>query len=177
MVGPSTLSSTASGDRAVVLLSDDPLSRGVAYTMSALGTALIAFAAVWWLAERYRDTGIVDWLRRAGQTSLSIYLAHALVFCLLVDWLDLITPGGLGTSLTVSVAVGMILAEAQKQRLAAGLYEKSRLTPEERDRTLFEWSYPDIAERCRQQGRPYPALMADGRLASNPLTDVSTVTE
>lgn len=84
---------------------------------------------------------------------------------------------GLGTSLTVSVALGMILAEAQKQRLAAGLYEKSRLTPEERDRTLFEWSYPDIAERCRQQGRPYPALLADGRLASNPLTDVSTVTE
>jgi tRNA (guanosine-2'-O-)-methyltransferase len=84
---------------------------------------------------------------------------------------------GLGTSLTVSVAVGIILAEAQRQRLAAKLYEKSRLTAEERDRTLFEWSYPEIAERCRQQGRPYPALMADGQLASNPLTDVSTVTQ
>jgi tRNA (guanosine-2'-O-)-methyltransferase len=84
---------------------------------------------------------------------------------------------GLGTSLTVSVALGIILAEAGRQRIAAGLYEKSRLTPEERDRTLFEWSYPEIAERCRQQGRPYPALTADGQLASNPLTDVSTVTQ
>jgi tRNA (guanosine-2'-O-)-methyltransferase len=86
---------------------------------------------------------------------------------------------GLGTSLNVSVAVGIILLEAERQRLKAGLYEKARLTPEERERTLFEWSYPEIAERCRQLGRPYPALTADGRLAANPLLDVSvsTVTE
>ena len=84
---------------------------------------------------------------------------------------------GLGTSLNVSVALGIILAEAQRQRIAAGLYEKSRLTPEERERTLFEWSYPEIAERCRQQDRPYPALAADGQLASNPLSDVSTVSQ
>ena len=84
---------------------------------------------------------------------------------------------GLGTSLNVSVAVGVILAEAERQRLKAGLYERSRLTAEEREQTLFEWSYPEIAERCRQQAKPYPALTADGDLASNPLTDVSTVTE
>jgi tRNA (guanosine-2'-O-)-methyltransferase len=83
---------------------------------------------------------------------------------------------GLGTSLNVSVAVGMILAEAERQRIKAGFYERSRLTPEERERTLFEWSYPDIAERCRQHGRPYPALKADGTLASNPLIDVSVST-
>ena len=82
---------------------------------------------------------------------------------------------GLGTSLNVSVAVGVILLEAERQRLAAGLYERSRLTPEERERTLFEWSYPQIAERCRELGRPYPPLTADGRLAANPLLDVSTV--
>lgn len=86
---------------------------------------------------------------------------------------------GLGTSLNVSVAVGVILAEAERQRLKAGMYERSRLTPEEREQTLFEWSYPDIAERCRQLGRPYPKLTADGRLAANPLLDVTvaTVTE
>jgi len=84
---------------------------------------------------------------------------------------------GLGASLNVSVAVGMILAEAERQRLAAGFYAKPRLTPDERTRTLFEWSYPELAESCRTQGKPYPALTADGKLASNPLTDVSTVTE
>jgi tRNA (guanosine-2'-O-)-methyltransferase len=82
---------------------------------------------------------------------------------------------GLGASLNVSVAVGIILLEAERQRLAAGFYEKSRLTPEERTSTLFEWSYPDIAERCRAHGRPYPALTADGMIASNPLIDISTV--
>lgn len=83
---------------------------------------------------------------------------------------------GLGMSLNVAVAVGIILAEAERQRLAAGLYEKSRLSPEERPRTLCEWSYPELAERCRLQGRPYPPLTADGQLASNSLIDVSTVT-
>lgn len=83
---------------------------------------------------------------------------------------------GLGTSLNVSVAVGVILLEAERQRLKAGFYERCRLAPDERERTLFEWSYPEIAERCRQLGRPYPALTADGRLAANPLLDVAAAT-
>jgi uncharacterized membrane protein YeiB len=40
--------------------------------------------------------------------SLSIYIAHALVFCLLVDWLELVTPGGIGTSLTFAIAYWLI---------------------------------------------------------------------
>jgi tRNA (guanosine-2'-O-)-methyltransferase len=83
---------------------------------------------------------------------------------------------GLGTSLNVSVAVGVMLLEAERQRHAAGAYESSRLTAAERDETLFEWCYPDIAARCRQLGRPYPALTADGTLAANPLLDVSVPT-
>ncbi|MBN1240978.1 MAG: tRNA (guanine-N2)-dimethyltransferase [Gammaproteobacteria bacterium] len=88
-----------------------------------------------------------------------------------------ISMHGIGRSLNLSVAVGVILAEAERQRLAAGLYDKSRLSPDERERTLFEWSYPELAERFRQQGRPYPALTADGKLASNPLIDISTVSQ
>jgi tRNA (guanosine-2'-O-)-methyltransferase len=82
---------------------------------------------------------------------------------------------GHGSSLTVSVVVGIILSEAERQRRAAGLYDQSRLTPDERARTLFEWSYPDIAERCRALGKPYPELTADGMIAANPLIDISTV--
>ena len=82
---------------------------------------------------------------------------------------------GHGSSLTVSVVVGIILFEAERQRRAAGLYDQSRLTPDERARTLFEWSYPDIAERCRALGKPYPELTADGMIAANPLIDISTV--
>jgi tRNA (guanosine-2'-O-)-methyltransferase len=79
---------------------------------------------------------------------------------------------GLGTSLNVSVAAGAILLEAERQRRTAGLYEASRLPPAERERTLFEWCYPEIAARCRQLGRDYPPLGEDGRMLSNPLLDV-----
>jgi tRNA (guanosine-2'-O-)-methyltransferase len=81
---------------------------------------------------------------------------------------------GLGTSLNVSVAVGALLLEAERQRRAAGLYGESRLPAEEYDRTLFEWCYPEVAQRCRELGRQYPPLRADGLMASNPLLDVST---
>jgi tRNA (guanosine-2'-O-)-methyltransferase len=80
---------------------------------------------------------------------------------------------GLGTSLNVSVAVGILLLEAERQRRAAGLYDASRLPRAEYEHTLFEWCYPDVAARCRQLGRAYPALTADGMMASNPLLDVS----
>jgi tRNA (guanosine-2'-O-)-methyltransferase len=80
---------------------------------------------------------------------------------------------GLGTSLNVSVAVGVMLLEAERQRSAAGLYGASRLPAAEHDATLFEWCYPDIAERCRQLGRAYPPLTEDGMLTWNPLLDVA----
>jgi len=110
--GATLINSTAGSARTLVLLSDDPFERGFAYTMSALGTALLAFTVVWWLAERYRETTMADWLRRAGQMSLSIYIAHALVFCLLVDWLDIVKPGALATSLTFALAYWLISTAA-----------------------------------------------------------------
>ena len=76
---------------------------------------------------------------------------------------------GLGASLNVSVATGAILLEAERQRRAAGMYEHSRLAPEEFERTLFEWCYPDIAARCRELKRGYPPLSVDGSLTANPL--------
>ena len=121
--GATLISSAARSGRALVLLSDDPFERGFIYTMSALGTALLAFTAVWWLAERYRETTAVDWLRRAGQMSLSIYILHALVFCLFVDWLDLVSPGGLGTSLTFALVYWLIstaVAVAYHERFGRG---------------------------------------------------------
>jgi tRNA (guanosine-2'-O-)-methyltransferase len=76
---------------------------------------------------------------------------------------------GLGASLNVSVAAALVLYEAQRQRQAAGLYERSRLDPLEAERTLFEWAYPQIARRCRELRRSYPRLGEDGRMLGNPL--------
>ena len=105
-------------DRGRVLLSNDPFERGLVYTASALGTALIAFAVIGWLADRFERTWLVDVLRRAGQLSLTIYLCHALLFNLLVNWLDVVEPGGLTTALVFAAVywVGAIAASVAYQR-------------------------------------------------------------
>ena len=77
------LDSDDDGDLAGVVFSTNPLDRGVVYVASALGTALVAYAAIDWLAERFPVA--TDPLRRAGQLTLSLYIAHVLVFNLLVD--------------------------------------------------------------------------------------------
>ena len=79
-----------------------------------------------------------------------------------------IPTNGFVASLNVSVAAALILFEACRQRETQGLYEQSRLSCEEFNNTLFEWAYPQIAERCRMRDQPYPALTQDGALRTNP---------
>jgi uncharacterized protein len=117
------VSASASNRRALELTSTDPFDRGLLYVMSALGTALVAFAAISWLAERYVDTPLIDWLRRAGQMSLTLYIAHALVFNLVVDWLDWVGPTGLDTALLFSAGfwiAGIAAAVAWQRRFGRG---------------------------------------------------------
>lgn len=71
---------------------------------------------------------------------------------------------GMGTSLNVSVAAALILFEAQRQRREAGFYDRPRLDPEIYARTLFEWTWPEIAAQCRKRGLPYPALGEQGEI-------------
>jgi len=95
--------------------------------VGTLGTALVAFAAISWLADRYEHTAIVDVLRRAGQLSLTIYLAHALVFNLLVDWLDVVRPDGITTALTFATVIWSVLivaAVAYQRRYGRGPAER-----------------------------------------------------
>lgn len=69
---------------------------------------------------------------------------------------------GMVASLNVSVATSLLLFEAFRQRDAAGLYDRPRLDPERYGALLFEWGYPRIAARLREEGRPYPAVAEDG---------------
>ncbi|HET8700515.1 MAG TPA: tRNA (guanosine(18)-2'-O)-methyltransferase TrmH [Nitrococcus sp.] len=86
----------------------------------------------------------------------------------LVDELIAIPMLGLGASVNVSVAMAVILYEAQRQRLAKGMYDHARLDPETARRTLFEWLQPRMARYCREQGLPYPELDAEGDLVRLP---------
>ena len=96
---------TAPSPQVQVLFSTDPFDRGLAYTASALGTALVAFGAIGWVAERFRGTAVVDVAARAGQVVLTIYVVHALAFNLAVDWLGLVERGDVRIALVGAVAV------------------------------------------------------------------------
>ncbi len=83
-----------------------------------------------------------------------------------VDQALFIPMGGMVQSLNVSVAGAVLLFEALRQRQTAGLVPQAGegLPPGCRDQLLFEWAYPQVADWCRRQGRPYPALNADGEI-------------
>jgi tRNA (guanosine-2'-O-)-methyltransferase len=82
----------------------------------------------------------------------------------LVDGHILIPMQGMVQSLNVSVANAVILYEAQRQRLAAGMYKQTRLDPETYKQVLFEWGYPEIAAIYRRQEKPYPNLGEEGEI-------------
>jgi uncharacterized membrane protein YeiB len=119
-------SSAGTGVRAATLASTDPFDRGLAYTASALGTALVAFAVLSWLAERFAGSTPIELLRHAGAMSLTLYVAHGLVFNLVVDWFGWVDPAGLGTALTFA-AVYWIVAIA----LAAWWHRRHGIGPAE----------------------------------------------
>lgn len=109
----------------LVFLSTDPFDRGGLYVCSALGTALVAYACVDWLAERF--PGPLDPLRRAGQMTLTLYLAHVLVFNLVVRRLGWIEPTGLDVSLVFALAfwvVAIAAAAAWQRRFGIGPAER-----------------------------------------------------
>ncbi|GGK27641.1 tRNA (guanosine(18)-2'-O)-methyltransferase [Deinococcus malanensis] len=71
---------------------------------------------------------------------------------------------GMVQSLNVSVAAATILFEAQRQRLAAGMYAEPQLSPEALDRLAFEWAYPELVPTYHERGQGYPALDQHGQL-------------
>jgi tRNA (guanosine-2'-O-)-methyltransferase len=100
-------------------------------------------------------TAVLLGQEETGVTPRAVELADALV---------VIPMMGMGVSLNVSVAAALILFEAQRQRAAAGLYDRPRLDPEVRDRLLFEWTYPVLARLCRKKTVAYPRLGPEGEI-------------
>lgn len=72
---------------------------------------------------------------------------------------------GMVESLNVSVAAATLLFEAQRQRLAAGMYRHSRMDQATRELLLFRWAHPRIAEYCDRHRLAYPRLDDEGELA------------
>ena len=71
---------------------------------------------------------------------------------------------GMVGSLNVSVASGIILAEVQRQRQLAGLYDQVRIDEVTYQRLLFEWGHPLVRDFCVERGLCYPQLNEEGEI-------------
>lgn len=159
--GVPTFHDTSGGSEKWVYLRVHPTIEEAMAQLKARGFTVYAAN----LSERAVDYREVDYTRPAavllgaekwGVSARAAELADA----------DVIIPMmGMVQSLNVSVAAAVILFEAQRQRLAAGLYDRPRLDPETYRRTLFEWGYPREAAVLRRGGTPYPELDDEGRIA------------
>jgi len=66
---------------------------------------------------------VVEVLREAGQMTLTLYIAHILLFNLFVDWIGWVEPAGLGTALTFAFGfwvIAMVLGAWWHRRYARG---------------------------------------------------------
>ena len=112
----------------VTVLSTNPFDRGLLYTTGTLGSAICAFCLVSWVAERTAASPVTRALQLAGQTTLTIYVLHVLVFRYVVDRNRMIGPTGLDTALVFALGFwAFAIAAAAVWRRVAGLGPLERL--------------------------------------------------
>ena len=83
-----------------------------------------------------------------------------------VDESIFIPMSGMVQSLNVSVAASILLFEAIRQRESKSLLplKGEGLSAEEYEKTLFEWSYPELASIYRKSGNKYPKINQYGQI-------------
>ena len=159
---PRTFNSTAQGSQKWVALNDHPdietaisnlKNKGFQFYGTHLGVE----------AKDYRDcdfkgpTAFVLGSEKWGLTDRARDLMDEALF---------IPMRGMVQSLNVSVATATLLFEALRQRQVAGTApsQGEGLSADHYRQLLFEWSYPQVAAWCQEQGRPYPELNEEGEL-------------
>ncbi len=96
-----------------------------------------------------RPTAIMMGAEKQGPSDLAVQLADQAVTIPMV---------GMVESFNVSVAAAILLAEAHRQREAAGCYARRRLDEASWRQLFFEWGEPRLADWCRRHGLTYPEL-------------------
>jgi uncharacterized protein len=86
-----------------LMFSTRPASSGLLYVASTAGSTLVAIAVIGWIAQATRDGAVTRALATAGRMTLTLYVGHALVYNLLVEWWGVVQPGGLGTALAFAL--------------------------------------------------------------------------
>jgi uncharacterized membrane protein YeiB len=90
------------------LVSTQPFDRGALYVIGTLATVLCALVCVVWITDGVSTQRLTQSLARAGQMSLSIYLAHIAFFNLIVNRLHWVRSTGLDTTLALSIAFYLV---------------------------------------------------------------------
>jgi uncharacterized protein len=104
-------------------LATDPFSRSLNYTISALGSSIVAFCVIGWIANMTKSNVVTQAFAAAGRMTLTLYIAHALVFNELVRQRQLIRPAGLDVALSFAAGfwlVGIIAAAWWQRRFGIG---------------------------------------------------------
>lgn len=106
-----------------------------------------------------KPTAIIFGQERFGATEEAIALADQ----------DIVIPmAGMTQSLNVSVAAALILYEAQRQRQAAGMYNRVQLSPELRQRVLFRGGHSLVYKQWQEHGGlPYPEIDNTGEIVAS----------
>lgn len=100
--------------------------RSLLYTFNALSVALFAFVVICSVATRWAGNALVRALAHAGQMSLTIYVAHIVVFNYLVRWQGWVQPGGLTTAIVFTAvfwAVAIVAGAVWHRRFGIGPLE------------------------------------------------------
>jgi len=158
------VSSSAGSNNWVNVHTHDSIEQAVsvftAQTMQVLATNLSEKAVDFREIDYTKPTCIIVGQEKTGISHQALALAdHHIVIPML----------GMVQSLNVSVAAALILYEAQRQRQAAGLYQRdySDIDPQEQQRLLFEGGYPTLARVAKHKGLPYPYIDQDGTIQAD----------
>ena len=104
-----------------------------------------------------KPTAIILGQEKFGASDIALELADEHIIIPMV---------GMVQSLNVSVANSVVLYEAQRQRYAAGMYDKASISEERRQRFLFEGGHPIFAKACKRKGLPYPKIDEQGQIVA-----------
>lgn len=160
-----TLSHTSAGARNWVELDTHDNIKQAVHTfkeqgMQVLVTNLSDSAVDFREIDYTQPTAVIFGSEKSGTSEQAVSLADQ----------DIIIPMmGMVQSLNVSVASAVVLYEAQRQRQAAGMYqrEKSALPEQTIQRILFERGHPVLARVAKQKRLPYPSLDDQGQIIAD----------
>lgn len=105
-----------------------------------------------------KPTAVILGQEKFGASDIALELADEHIIIPMV---------GMVQSLNVSVANSVVLYEAQRQRVAAGMYDKPSISEKRRQRFLFEGGHPIFAKACQRKGLPYPKIDEQGQIVAS----------